>query len=253
MVAGGVVNAQNVPSASQYKFEAASIKPSKAVDNSSRLGPGPQGGLNAVNVTTARLISFAYGVRDFQIVGAPKWVESDRFDILATPEQAEEQPSPNMARDKLEGFIARLRQRVQGLLSERYGLIIRPETREMPVYSLGIAKSGHKMTPSSVDKPPSMSNGRGAMKGTAANTNMIADSLSGVLFHPVIDDTGLTGVYDLKMEWTPEPPAGEPPAADATGPSIFTAIQEQLGLKLESRKAPAPVVVIEKIDRPSEN
>lgn len=130
---------------------------------------------------------------------------------------------------------------------------MRAETREMPVYSLGVAKGGHKMTPSSVDKSPNMSTGRGTMKGAAANTKMIADSLSGVLFHPVIDDTGLTGVFDLKMEWTPEPPAGEAPAVDGGGPSIFTAIQEQLGLRLEAKKAPAPVVVIEKIDRPSEN
>src|SRR3954463_2815837 len=93
-LSGVILQAQLVPSPPQYKFEAASIKPSKAVDSSSSLGPGPQGGLRAVNVTTGQLVSFAYGVRPSQIVGAPNWVQSDRFDILATPERSEEQPTP---------------------------------------------------------------------------------------------------------------------------------------------------------------
>ena len=123
----------------------------------------------------------------------------------------------------------------------------------MPVYRLVIGKGGHKLTKSLDEKAPNMSTGRSEMKGSAANMKMLADVLSMVLSRPVVDDTGLTGIYDLKMEWAPDPQPEEPPAAESARPSIFTAIQEQLGLRLEASKAPAPVFVIEKIDRPSEN
>ena len=139
-----------------------------------------------------------------------------------------------MARDRLEGFIARLRQRVQGLLSERYGLVIRAETREMPVYSLGVGKGGHKLAPSSEERRP-------ILQGTGRHEEQRRQyedargfAFSGGATASVVDDTGLTGVYDLKMELTSDPQPGEP--ADAGGPSIFTAIQEQLGLRLEAKK-----------------
>ena len=203
--------------AQTYKFEAATIKPSKAADMNNRLGPGPQGGLRAENVTVGQLIAFAYGVRPFQIVGAPKWVQTDRYDVLATPERPEESPSPGMPRDKLESFRTRLGQRVQSLLAERFGAVIRAETREMPLYSLVVRKEGHKLTKSEDGKPPNMSTGRSAMTGASANMRMVANGLSGVLQRPVVDDTGLAGLYDLKMEWTPDSQEGEPPVAEGGG------------------------------------
>jgi uncharacterized protein (TIGR03435 family) len=218
-------------------FEVASIRPSKAEDQTNRLGPGPQGGLRAENVTALQLIAFAYSVRPFQIAGGPGWIRTDRFNVTATPDKPEEQVSREI-------LSSRVRQRVQALLMERFGLVLRSETREMPVYGLVLAKSGSKLTKSSGENTPNMSTSDREMKGTTANMKMVAYALAGVLHRPVIDETGLEGTYDFNMEWTPD---------EGAGPALFTVIQDRLGLKLESKKAPAPVFVIEKIDKPSEN
>lgn len=248
----GVLRAQTLPPPPQFKFEVASIRPSNAADLNNRLGPSPQGGLRGQNVTTMHLIAFAYAVRPLQIIGGPGWVRSDRFDVIATPDQPESRPAPDMPRDQLDSFIGRLHQRVQALLSERFGLVLRAETRKMPVYALVIAKGGHKLTPT-LEKNPNMQTSARHVRGTAATMKDVAFALAGLLERPVIDETGLTGLYDLSMEFAPELQPGATAPADGGGPSIFTAIQDQLGLKLESKRAPAPVFVIEKIEKPSEN
>jgi len=128
-------------------FEVASIRPSKAEDQTNRLGPGPQGGLRAENVTALQLIAFAYSVRPFQIAGGPGWIRTDRFNVTATPDKPEEQVSREI-------LSSRVRQRMQALLMERFGLVLRSETREMPVYGLVLAKSGSKLTKSSGENTP---------------------------------------------------------------------------------------------------
>jgi uncharacterized protein (TIGR03435 family) len=180
-------------------------------------------------------------------------VDSDRFDIAATPDRPEARPATARPGDGADSFSGRVRQRVQSLLIERFGLVLRADTKRMPVYSLVVAKGGHKLASAADEKRPNMSTGPTHVKGTAANMQMVAFALAGLLRRPVIDETGLTGLYDLSMEYTMEAGLGE--FADTTdgGPSIFTAIQNQLGLKLESKQAPAPVFVIEKIEKPSEN
>ena len=231
-VAIGILRAQTLPPAPEYKFEVASIRPSKSADPTNRLGPGPQGGLRGENVTTGQLIAFAYGVRPFQIPEAR--VGSVRIGSTSprrpiNPKHRRRQAAPG---DKLDSFSGRVRQRVQALLIERFGLVLRAEIREMPVYSLVVAKGGHKLPKTSDDKAPNMSTNPMHLKGTAANMQMVSFALAGLLHRPVVDETGLTGLYDLSMEFTMEPEPGDPVEPKGGGPSIFAAIQDQLGLKL---------------------
>jgi uncharacterized protein (TIGR03435 family) len=253
-VAIGMLRAQTLPPPPQFKFEVASIKPANnGGDFTNRLGPGPQGGLRAENVTPMQLVGFAYDVKPFQITGGPSWAHSERFNVTATPDKPEPPPSFSGPREKVEEFIGRIRQRTQALLLERFGLVLRAETKEMQVYSLVVRKGGHKLKPSEGGKESNMSTSDRLMTGRAVNIGMIASSLSrNVLRMPVLDDTGVTGLFDVRLEWSTDSDSVEA-AGGAAGPSIFTAVQEQLGLKLETKKAPQAVFVIEKVDRPSEN
>jgi uncharacterized protein (TIGR03435 family) len=138
------------------------------------------------------------------------------------------------------------------------------ETKELPVYALTVAKNGHKLAPpANSGQGPHLSVNRSQITGTGAYLRMVTDALSGLLSRHVINETGLDGPYDFKLEWTTDssvqlagklPRPGEPAhAEDVGGTSIFTALQEQLGLKLESKKGPVPVFVIEKLEKPTEN
>ncbi len=247
----GILRGQILPPPPQHKFEVASIKPGDPNAQNVRIGPGPQGGLRTENTTTLTLITFSYDLRDFQILGGPGWIKTERYNVTGTPDQPEDAPNPAMGRAKFEGHFNRQRERMRALLMDRFGLVMRAETREMPIYALTIAKGGHKLTVVTDDKKgPNFSTRRGSMTGTAIDISMLTRSLSSLAGRPVVDETGLTGAFDLKMEWTPDEGAGPDAAA---GPSIFTALQEQLGLKLESKKGPAQVLVIEKIEKPTAN
>jgi len=249
----GLLRAQTLPPPPKYKFEVASIRPGDPNSRQVRIMPGPQGGLRTENTTALELIRFAYDLRPFQVTGGPAWIRDEKYNITGTPDQAEELPGPGMSREKFESQFNRQRQRVQALLAERFGLVLRAETREMPAYAMTLAKGGHKLSESSDGaKPVNMRVGRGVMNGAGTTVKMLTNSLSQVVGRTVIDETGLKGAYDFKLEWTPDGPEGGGPSGE-TGPSIFAAIQEQLGLKLESKRAPVPLLIIEKIDKPSEN
>lgn len=249
------LRAQTAPEAPKHRFEVASIKPSRAADSTNRMGPTSQGGLRAENVTPAQLIALAFGVRPFLIVDAPDWASTQRFDITATPDSPEELPA-NAPGPQREAFRDKLRQRVHALLIDRFGLVIRLDKRPMPVYKLVVAKGGHKMTESSPQEPRRMETNSKMVRGTGVEMKMLTDALAGILYRPVLDETNLAGSFkfdmqfaDLRLQATPD----ANPDAGAAAPSIFTAIAEQLGLKLESARAPAPVFVVVKLERPSEN
>jgi uncharacterized protein (TIGR03435 family) len=155
-----------------------------------------------------------------------------------------------------------MRLMLQSLLEERFKLRLHRESREEPVYELVVAGGGPRMKQAadSLKQPQrGLRMGRGQLTGTAAPISILINQISQQLGRSVIDKTGLTGQYDFELKWTPEfnqsqaSPADPGPQPDLGGPSIFTAIQEQLGLKLESTKGPVEVIVIDSAEKPSEN
>jgi uncharacterized protein (TIGR03435 family) len=259
----GVLRAQTLPAPPEYTYAVVSIHPSKPGQPGSRIGPGPSGGLRTENTTTMLLLTWAYSVRPYQIEGAPSWVNSERFDISLTPDRTEIKPEKGMPVDDLMAHMKRNQQRMQAVLRDRFGLVLRAETREVPIYALVVAKGGPKMTSSRDPKlGPSLNAGQTGITAVGVRLEMLASHLSAVLGRPVKDETGLGDTqYDFKLDFAPDisgPPgpdgaAGAAAAAEDDRPSIFTAVTEQLGLRLEPRRGPAPVYVVEKIEKPSDN
>jgi uncharacterized protein (TIGR03435 family) len=214
-------------------FEVASVK----VDRSG--GGGGQRRLNGhglefTNSTLQACIRWAYDVRDFQISGAPGWLNSDRYGILAKAAANTSTPQ--------------LRLMLQALLEERFKLQLHRETRELPVYSLVVGKGGAKLH-KTTSESSAANDQRGLIADRGATMVMLANQLSTVLERIVMDKTGLTERYDFELEWAPGLEADS-----GSGPSVFTAIQEQLGLKLESTKGEVEVLVIDHVERvPTEN
>jgi uncharacterized protein (TIGR03435 family) len=213
-------------------FEAAAIKPNHTGDtDSSRGSPGRL----TASFTARALIKNAFGVPDAQIVGGPPWIGSESWDITASTGD-----DTNTSPKNLEPYL-------QSLLEDRFAFRYHRETREMPVYSLVVAKGGVKMK-AHEGGPGSSSNGNGSkMTATNLTAAQIATRLNRNVDRPVVDNTGLTSGFDFTLEWTRNP------SPDSPEPSIFAAIQEQLGLKLEAGKGPADFIVIDNIERPTPN
>lgn len=262
----GVLAAQTLPPPPEYTYDVVSVRPADPNERRSLFGPGPQGGMRAQNVAVVMMLTFAYDVPASLLADVPDWAKSERFDVTFTPDR-EESFGPGMPPDQMEGAISRQRQRMQTVLRDRFGLVLRAESREMPIYSLTVAKGGAKLTPAAGDgagRKMMMSPGR--INAADADMKMLTSLLSNQLGRPVVDETGLEGRFDFVMEWTPDgpmmgpagtpvpvAPGGPPSVGGGDGASIFTALTEQLGLKLESRKGPAPVLVVEKIEKPEAN
>jgi uncharacterized protein (TIGR03435 family) len=267
------------PSASP-QFEVASIKPNKSGPGPQRIGIQPGGRFTATNIPVRDLISLAYGqpqpLPAFQIIGGPGWIASDRFDITA---KAEGDVAPGATGPPTQMFLM-----IRGLLADRFKLVAHEETRDQPVYILRIdradGKLGPNLHPSTVDcaalrganrggpppgpPPPGQAPVCGAMMGPGRMMSggtpieMLANGLARLVSRVVIDRTGLTGNYEASLEYTPDqsqmPPGGLPPgfpAPPVDGPSLFTALKEQLGLKLDSDHAPVRVLVIDSIEPPT--
>jgi uncharacterized protein (TIGR03435 family) len=246
MVVFGALAAFGQTAFAQPKFEVASIKPADPSTRGFRVQTAPGGRYIASGVTVTFLMEAAYGVRDFQISGGPGWIGNERFEINAKAESGTEGKPGEMAI------------RLQALLADRFQLKLTHETRELPIYALMVAKSGSKLKESTAEG--GMSFGRGKVVATGMNLASLVNALSQQLGRPVVDKTGLTGNYDFKLEWTPElgQPLGpketpESVSVDSSGPTLFTALQEQLGLKLESTKGPVEILVIDRVEKPTEN
>jgi uncharacterized protein (TIGR03435 family) len=258
-IAIGMLRAQTLPPAPAYGYDVVSIHKADPKEMNTRIGPGPQGGIRTENVSVMQLLTFAYDVRPHQIVGAPGWVNSERYDVSFTPDKPEPGIIPGTASfRKVQATFSRHRQRMQAVLRDRFGLILHTETREMPMYALVIAKGGHKLSaPADPGKGPSLQVTRGMMTGVGIYMELLTNGLAGLLNRHVKNETGLDGPYDFTMKWTPDSGAAvtdEPTSADSdAGTSVFTSLTEQLGLKLEAKKGPVPVFVVEKVERPSEN
>jgi len=250
----GILRAQTLPPAPAYTYDAVSIHKSAPGETALRIDDGPQGGLRTVNTSLLLLLQVAYDVQNYQIIGAPGWASSDHFDVTFTPDKPEAVSGPGTSMKEGQASAMRNQQRLQAVLRDRFGLILRAETRELPIYSLSQAKDGNKLSPRADASPqPNMQMGRGHITCTAVTLDMLTKQLSQVLGRPVTDETGLTGQYDFKLEWTPDPSPSDTANNTPLGPSIFTAIADQLGLRLESTKGPVQVFVVEKIEHPTEN
>jgi uncharacterized protein (TIGR03435 family) len=186
------------------------------------------------NVTLKRCIMGAYGIGPNRIFGGPDWLVSARFEIAATAGQPVDDDAVLMSM-------------LQTLLAERFSLRIHRETKLVEAYLLEVAPKGPKLrtaeTPESATR-----NSPGRIDATAIAMDRFAEVLSRQTDLPVLNRTGLQGAFDLKLQWTPGSAAD-----DDAGPSIFTAIQQQLGLRLRSRKTPVEALVIDHAEKPSEN
>ena len=244
-LAVGVVRAQG-----PLAFDVASIKPADPEERNSRFNIVPGGGINVVNVPVRRLIEFAYNARESQLQGGPGWIGTTAYDIVARVEKA---GGPvdlgKMSDGERRTLESQIRQRTQALLEDRFQLKIRRETREMPILALTLAKGGLKLKPAASDdvRPPNIRVGRGTMSAQRIPLSLFAQSLSRLMSQTVVDETATPGAFDFQLEWAPDL------APDAEGPSISTALQEKLGLRLESKKGPVEIIVIERVEKPSEN
>jgi uncharacterized protein (TIGR03435 family) len=274
VVAGSAMgSAQQAGSAKAPAFEAASVKQNKSGDWRRAMGPAPGGRFTATNVPARDLIAYAYGISQdsvsFRIVGGPKWINEDRFDVNAavtgpwTP--------------------AQMREMMRTLMADRFALAAHAETRDMPTYTLAaVPNQAFRLRRSVVDEaacqrrreaiqrreavpppvpgaPPICGTARtipGTITAVGGSMPSLASTLGQFVNRSVVDRTELSGLFDFELKWTtdtiPQVPADAPPLnIDPNGPSIFTALQEQLGLKLESTRGPVDVVVIDRVQRPT--
>ncbi|HXJ37802.1 MAG TPA: TIGR03435 family protein [Bryobacteraceae bacterium] len=239
-------------------FEVAAIKPSApGLRGDSITTPGA-GTLRASGATLKNLIASAWHIENFQISGGPGWISTDRFDVNARA--GSPVPGPQ------------LRPMLQALLADRFSLKTHMETRTLPMYDLVLAKNGPKLArpkDAVCPDPPrprqscgglSMSN-RSHIYGEQAPVSDLIDLLKVALGRNIEDKTGLTAKYDIQLNWTPDetlfPGIGserpDAPVPELDGTSLFTALQEQLGLKLEARKGPVEVIVIDHAEKPGTN
>jgi uncharacterized protein (TIGR03435 family) len=276
-IAIGILNVPQVraqSAAAPLIFDVASIKPSGEDIHRVGIQFMPGGGIRTTGTPLKFLITFAYDVRDFQVSGGPGWMNSERFDIVAKSERKDSESAAedigNMTDEQLKTNAEKIREKLRALLADRFQLTLHRETKDAQVYALVVGKSGAKLKESEVKQGGKrnrmMRMGRGDFNAEGVGLDMLANALSNALGRPVLDRTGITGNFDFKLQWTPDPgqfggfPAGPPPPGvegppppDPNGPSIFTAVQEQLGLRLESQKGPVDLIVIDRAEKPSEN
>ncbi len=222
------------------QFEVAVIKPTLAGANAGTSFHLFEGGrLRITNETVKLLIRAAFEIQNAQIVGGPAWLDTDRYDIEARTGSPEK-----IGRSELKPLL-------QGLLAERFNLQFHRETRELTVYALVVAKNGPKFKAKAADEVTAMNThsgpGRSQLIGTGVSMELLAGYIGNRLSRIVLDKTGLNETYNVTLEWAPEP------VPESSEPSLVTALREQLGLRLESQKSPAEVLVIDSLQKPSEN
>src|ERR1700733_9936221 len=233
-----------------YSFAASVVKPSPS-DSVRSIKFSPGGRLSARNATVRLLIKIAYDLNDDELTGGPVWIGLKRFDIDATP-------------DAPDGDVVdqvRNRQRLQGLLADRFQLDLGSEMKMMSTYALVVGKSEPKLKKSQTPEAPTQFHANaGEVMLTNATLDQFANAVSDWVHQPVLNRTGLDGKYDLRLEWTPDQPVATADSTGApldqpanSGPTIFTALQQQLGLALQSRKNEALCKVVNRVQLPSEN
>jgi uncharacterized protein (TIGR03435 family) len=283
-LAVNVIAQTMAPAEPKPKFEVASVRENTSGSNQVSVGMQPGGRFTAVNMPLVILMRSAYRLQDSQLVGAPDWTETSRYDITAKAEG--DLPPSSPIGPPSTGMVM-----LQSLLEERFKLKVHREVREQPIYALVPAQSPGRLGPhlaqSKVDCQAAAAAGRksatpsaplkpgerpqcgthmgfGEIRGGARPLTLLASMLAQVVQRPVVDRTELAGGFDFDLRWTPDTLPARPPGTpadqpfrmngveiDPNGPSIFTAVQEQLGLKLESTRGPVDVLVVDHVERPA--
>jgi uncharacterized protein (TIGR03435 family) len=232
------------PNIDALQFEVASVKPNTSGSQNSNMQLHPGGRVTGTNVALGGLLRTVFNLQPHQLINAPEWIDTARFDIEAKPDREISTREDTLAPE----LLAMLR----NLFAERFQLIAHREMRDTSVYALVTARTdgslGPHMRRSQVDCEAvrcRISTNAGRIVGTGTTIAELMRRLSPTLGRPLVDRTGLSGPFDLELKWSPDQ------TADTAGPSIFTAIQEQLGLKLESQRAPIEVLVIDRLERPT--
>ncbi len=214
-------------------FEVATIKPGNP-EMHGTMTSTPPGRVVLTNITLREAVRMAYRLNEPELFGGPKWVDSEHYDI-------DGREATRVPRDQAMLML-------QSLLEDRFKLAVHRETRELPVYSLTVAKNGIKMAHATA--PGGWHQlGPAHLTAKGATIDILVRLLTDLLMRPVLDRTGLQGAYDIKLDFAPL----EGPPDDTPAPSLFTAIQEQLGLKLEATKGPVQVLVIDSAEKPDAN
>jgi uncharacterized protein (TIGR03435 family) len=244
-------------------FDVISVKPDKSGGPGVSIRMTPDGFV-ANNITAHMLLMEGFGLNADQLSGEPAWASSATFDVEAKVAGADVEAMKKITFEQRRSMF-------QQVLTDRFQLKVHHDSQQLPVYTLTLAKGGSKLKQTATDAKGAggisggsgrIMIGRGSIKGDGMTVNFLVSILSRQLHRTVIDKTGLTGNYDFDLKWTPDEgiggdagahggPAGDDPSA--SGPTLFTALQEQLGLKLESGKGPVDVVVVDHIEKPAEN
>jgi len=249
----------------RLEFEVASLKPNQSGSPGYAIAPRPGGKLQATNINLKRLIAVAYSMTDFQIFGNLRWLDTQRYDLDAKA------PGPAALPD--------LRLMLRSLLDDRFKLKVHRETRDLQRYTLMPAKAGTLAGGPGLTEAPNgdcaasaspqaaLSNGTpcgvvnqglGRINGNRGRISQLCDRLTTLLGVTVVDESGLKGIYDIAVTWTPDPnlehlPPGIEVSSDTSGPSLFMALQQQLGLKLVGGKGPVEVLVLDSAEKATEN
>jgi uncharacterized protein (TIGR03435 family) len=231
-------------------FEVATIKPTATTDFW-RLLPTPDG-YTATNVSLFKLIGEAYGIVDPKLIsGGPHWIDRDKFDLEAKFDAASVPGAQNLTHTQRAAML-------QPLLADRFHLKLHHETKYLPVFNLVLAKGDPKLQPTPgapddmISSTCQYTRGPGYAQAARCSMNNLVDALRDITGRTVIDKTSLTGLFNYTLRWTPDN-APAPAASDTPAPDISTAIQEQLGLKLEPSTAPLDVLVIDSAEKPTPN
>jgi bla regulator protein BlaR1 len=246
------------------EFDVVDVKPNNSADGAGSGSILPSGQFRAVNIPLKEVIKFAFDVRDEAIIGAPGWMDSERYDIVgkAAPVGAEETFWRSSSAVALMRFSYNwdqtFRLMVQTMLAERFKLAVRQEQRPMSVLALTVAKGGARLQKASEAGRPDCTRTVGAeLRAQVVCKNMTMPDLARAMQvfaplyadRPVLDLTGIEGTYDLKLEWM----GRFVPNQEVEGMTMPGALEKTLGLKLEQRRMPMPVLVIDHVERPSEN
>jgi uncharacterized protein (TIGR03435 family) len=236
--------------AKTIEFDAVSVRQNKTDSNIS-YDKTPKDGYAVEHMPLWAIISSAYGIRWDLISGGPAWMKTSYYDIQAKVAAEDVDAYRKLSKKQKQEMV-------QAVLADRFKLVVHIETKEMPGYELVVAKNGPKMKDSTAKRPGYGAN-MGDISAEGVSTATLAELLSSQIQRTVTDKTGLTGKYDFRLKWAQDQraraPAEEGVASDpaAAGPSLFTALEEQLGLKLNTTKGPVDTLVIDRVEQPSEN